>query len=90
MTSSSSSPADRIKAYYQDYPSSTQFIVGPAQGEATTAPLTQLEQDVEHLKVEEPTPSTEEQQIQALRRSFFNVGGSEVIQRSREKRPHSK
>jgi len=89
MSPAPSPPDDRIKAYYQDHPASTQSVVGPAHDEATTASAPKLHQHRAHLTVEEPTPATEEEQIRALRRDFLYGRGLEVIQRSREKRQAS-
>ncbi|CBX93414.1 hypothetical protein LEMA_P043150.1 [Plenodomus lingam JN3] len=67
--SASSSPSDRIQAYYENYPSCTLFIGGDTQDQSATT----LEKDVEALHVRGSlVEATEEQKIQAFRRDFCN------------------
>jgi hypothetical protein len=72
MSSSSSlSLSSKIKTFYDNYPSISQYIGKP---ERTT---TSLEPDVKKLDVKDD-------KVEAFRREFLYIGGPEVIERSRQ------
>lgn len=73
--SSEQSFIDRINAYYENYPKSTEYI-----GKSDDTPeTTTLEKGVEHLQVKETDKA------EAFRNEFLYIGGPEVILNAKKK-----
>ena len=65
----------KIKAYYEDYPDTTQFI---SEFNDSTSTSTSLDKDIQQLQVTEPDKS------EAFRKEFLYIGGPEVILSSKK------